>query len=196
MANKTGYWVLVCILLGPLALASQDSPLQWPLPKAPARELVSPRILIGAGELASLLKAGRAIPLDIDGSFEREHLPGAVPAWSPDEESADDIARVRSRLAALGITGEEAVVLYGGSDREAVARLFWLLRRAGCAEVRILDGGLAAWQAAGGALETGPSRRPAAEFRPQRRDTAAVDAPWIADSLGQAGIEVLDVRDA
>src|SRR5215218_7284273 len=198
MAMKTGSWVLACVLLGALPLAGQGSPLQWPIPKASSRELVSPRILIGAGELADLLKAGRAVPMDVSrpGSYELGHPPGAVPAWSLDDETAVDPNRVRSLLAERGIAGDEAVVLYGDGDHETVARLFWLLRWAGCAEVRILDGGLAAWRAAGGALETGSSRRPAVEFRPPRRDTAVVDAGWLADSFGLAGTEVLDVRDA
>jgi thiosulfate/3-mercaptopyruvate sulfurtransferase len=201
MAMKTGSWGLALLLLAPSPLASQGSPLQWPIPKAPSRELVSPRILIGAGELAGLLKAGRAVPMDVHApsqpaSYELGHPPGAVPAWSLDDETAVDPDRIRSLLAERGIAGDKAVVLYGDGDHETVARLFWLLRWAGCAEVRILDGGLAAWRAAGGALETGPSRRPATEFRPPRRDAAVVDAGWLADSFGLAGTEVLDVRDA
>lgn len=197
MAIKTGSWAIPLLLLAPLPLDSQGSPLQWPLPAAaPPREIVFPRILIGAGELAGLLESGRAVPLDAQGSYEQGHVPGAVPAWSPDEKGSGDAGRVRSLLAARGIAGDEVVVLYGEPEGEAVARLFWLLRRAGCSEVRILDGGLAAWRAAGSPVETGPSRRPAAEIGPARQDTAAVDAGWLDGAFGQAGIEVLDVRDA
>lgn len=192
--------MLGLLLLAPLALAGQGSPLQWPIPSAPTREPVFPPVLIGGRELAGLLKEGRAVPLHAralrePASYERGHLPGAVADWSPEEEGSGEADRVRSLLAGRGISGEEAVVLYG-PDPERIARLFWLLRRAGCAEVRILDGGLAAWRATGGAVETGPSRRPAAEPRPPLRDTAAVDAGWLGDAIGQAGVELLDVRDA
>jgi thiosulfate/3-mercaptopyruvate sulfurtransferase len=207
MALKTATWAsglfFLGIWLGGLPLAGQDDPLRWPLPAS--KEPVFPRVLIRAGELAGLLKKGGAVPLDVrpGGAYEQGHLPGAVPLWSPEEEGAGEPARVRSLLAARGITGEETLVLYGG-DREAVARLFWLLRRAGCGEVRILDGGdggLDTWRAAGGALETVSSRRPAVEFRPYPIGKVAggkadVDAGWLAESFGQAGVEVLDVRDA
>lgn len=89
------------------------------------------------------------------------------------------------------------MVVYGNQDREAVARLFWLLRWAGCPKVRILDGGLEAWRAAGYHLETGGSRRtPAAAFLMSPHEAVLVDSNWVADAFGQAGVELLDVRDA
>ncbi|HEX9944638.1 MAG TPA: rhodanese-like domain-containing protein [Thermoanaerobaculia bacterium] len=200
MAMKTGWRATVFFLLGAAApLAGQRSPLQWPVPPpAPPREPVFPRVLIGARELAGLLKAGNAVPFDARGTgpYERGHLPGAVPAWSAEEESPGGGERVRSLLARRGIAGDKAVALYGDPDREAVARLFWLLRLAGCPEIRILDGGLSAWRAAGGALATGSFRGSPSELRAFTNSTAAVDSAWVANSFGQAGIELLDVRDA
>src|SRR5829696_8536461 len=94
------------VTLAQIPSAGQGSPLQWPIPKASSRELVSPRILIGAGELAGLLKTGRAVPMEVHapsqpGSYELGHLPGAVPAWSPDDEAVNP-DRVRSLLAERG----------------------------------------------------------------------------------------------
>jgi thiosulfate/3-mercaptopyruvate sulfurtransferase len=204
MARKTGLWVLAVLLFGPGMLPAsqevpgQDSPLKWPVPPpGPPREIVLPQILIGAGELNRALAVG-AVPLDARdaGSYELGHLAGAVLAWSSAEETPWGIDRIRSLLGERGITGEEMVVLYGDPDAEAVARLFWLLRWAGCPEIRILDGGLAAWRAAGYTLEPGIFHRPRTEFRMPVGEAAAVDSGWIVDGFGQAGIELLDVRDA
>jgi thiosulfate/3-mercaptopyruvate sulfurtransferase len=199
MARKTGSWVLALLLFGPGMLpAGQGSPLKWPVPPpGPPREIVLPQILISAGELNRALAAG-AVLLDARDarSYELGHLPGAAPSWSPTEESPWGIDRVRSLLGERGITGEETVVLYGDPDAEAVARLFWLLRWAGCTEVRILDGGLTAWRAAGYPLEPGVVHRPRTKFRLPAGEAAAVHSGWVADSFGQAGVEVLDVRDA
>jgi thiosulfate/3-mercaptopyruvate sulfurtransferase len=200
MARKTALWILavICVAVSPIA-AGQQSPLQWPVPAPSPREQAIPHLLVGVHETARLLVRGSAVPFDVRGvdAYEKGHLPGAVAAWSPDEEASGGIEPVRSLLAGRGITGEEAVVLYGNPDREAVARLFWLLRQAGCSEVRILDGGLAAWRAAGHPLESGASRRPPApKLRLPSPEPVAVDSRWVADAFGQAGIELLDVRDA
>src|SRR6185295_15827252 len=98
-------------------------------------------------------------------------------------------------LAERGIRSEETVVLYGGSDREWLAELFWLLHWAGCRKVRILDGGFEAWAAAGHPLETRPSQRRAVQFRVPSRSGATVDAAWVAEAFGTVGVELLDVRD-
>jgi thiosulfate/3-mercaptopyruvate sulfurtransferase len=199
MARKTGSWAVALLLLAPVPpLAGQDSPLQWPVPPpGPPREVVLPRILIGAGDLARALAAG-AVALDVRdaGRYKEGHLPGAVPVWSAEEEGYGGIDRVRSLLAERGITGEGAVVLYGDPDREEVARLHWLLRWAGCAEVRLLEGGLAAWRATGHPIESGISRRRPAELRRPLYESVAVSSNWVADAFGQAGVVLLDVRDA
>jgi thiosulfate/3-mercaptopyruvate sulfurtransferase len=211
---------LLGLLLGAPPLAAQTSPLQWPVPPpGPRREVVFPRLLIGAAELARAMSAAGAgptaggspaattpaVPIDARGSgpFTAGHLPGAVPAGSAlvdPATGAGSPAPLRARLAALGISGSETVVIYGDADREAVAHLYRLLRWAGCAEVRILDGGLAAWRAAGEGVETGGGRRsPVAGFRaarPGSGDGTVVGAAWVAEHFGLAGVELLDVRDA
>ncbi len=210
MAMKTGRLLLVLASLAfagqPLAgrQAGPASPLQWPVPPPGPPPEPRPPLLIAPSDLARTLAAG-ALPLDVRGAgprFAAGHLPGAIPAWS-DAEGAD-LEKLRARLAAAGISGRETVVLYGEPDtagREALARWLWRLRRAGCGEVRILDGGpdggLAAWRAAGGTLETGAPRRAAvAAFHPAGPDAAAVDAAWIDGTLVQTGVQLLDVRDA
>jgi thiosulfate/3-mercaptopyruvate sulfurtransferase len=220
MTLKTGRLLLVLACLAAFAgrlaaqpLAGQQagpSPLQWPVPPPGPPPEPRPPLLIALADLARALAAG-ALPLDVRGAgprFAAGHLPGAVPAWSPGAEDADP-KRLRPRLAAAGISGWETVILYGEPDAaglEAMARWLWLLRRAGCGEVRILDGGpdggLAAWRAAGGSLETGGPRRAAvAAFHPAGPDAAGVDAAgvdaaWIAGTLFQTGVQLLDVRDA
>ena len=50
------------------------------------------------------------------------------------------------------------VVAYDDSGNMAAARLWWMLRNVGFADVFLLDGGLAAWRAAGFQLADGPEQ--------------------------------------
>lgn len=103
------------------------------------------------------------------------HLPGAVHADL--ERDLSDMSRVpeglgrhplpaakafSALLGRWGWTPRQQVVCYdAGPGALAAARLWWLLRFAGVRAVAVLDGGYAAWQAAGRPVETAvPVRTP------------------------------------
>lgn len=133
-------------------------------------------VLVSARDLAAEL-AGPRPPrlLDVRWTLTRPvgredhaagHLPGAVYV-DLDTELAqiDDPRRGRHPLPTAeafqaaarrwGLRRDDAVVVYDDGPSFGAARAWWLLRHAGVTDVRILDGGLAAWTAAGGALESG-----------------------------------------
>jgi thiosulfate/3-mercaptopyruvate sulfurtransferase len=94
------------------------------------------------------------------------HLPGAVyvdlestlSAHRGPEEGRHplpDRAALQDAVRAWGINDGDTVVAYDAAGNLAAARAWWLLRDAGLPDVRLLDGGLAAWTAAGHPLETG-----------------------------------------
>lgn len=65
-----------------------------------------------------------------------------------------DAARLGAGLGALGIDPERPIVVYDEPSSFAAGRAWWVLRWAGL-DVRVLDGGVRAWVAAGRPLETG-----------------------------------------
>jgi thiosulfate/3-mercaptopyruvate sulfurtransferase len=92
--------------------------------------------------------------------FAGAHIPGAAyldtnrleiqPLWNKVSDCA-----LLSLLLEHGIRHDTTVILYGRSTL-AAARAAHLLLYAGVSDVRLLDGGFAAWERAGYALESGP----------------------------------------
>jgi thiosulfate/3-mercaptopyruvate sulfurtransferase len=133
-------------------------------------------ILITVEELADRLASGeRTVVLDVrwslaepDGTaaYRAGHLPGAVYV-DLDHELADHDVQGEGRhplpseaaftrsMRRWGLDDGDAVVVMDDLGNQSAARAWWLLRHAGVADVRMLDGGLAAWRAAGHPLETG-----------------------------------------
>lgn len=64
-------------------------------------------------------------------------------------------AAFQAAMRRAGVHGDRPVVVYDDWSAMAAARCWWLLRHFGHDDVRVLDGGWSAWQAAGGAVETG-----------------------------------------
>jgi thiosulfate/3-mercaptopyruvate sulfurtransferase len=94
------------------------------------------------------------------------HLPGAVfadletelaapPAPAGGRHPLPPVEGLQAAARRWGIRADSAVVAYDATGGLAAARAWWLLRWGGLGDVRLLDGGLDAWVAAGGDLETG-----------------------------------------
>jgi thiosulfate/3-mercaptopyruvate sulfurtransferase len=98
----------------------------------------------------------RIVEADVSGAAYNEgHIPGAV-LWNayahlrhPDY-SPIDMTELAELLSLSGVSPETTVVAYGYADH----LVFWLLKRFGHQQVKIVDGGRAAWQAAGHELTT------------------------------------------
>jgi thiosulfate/3-mercaptopyruvate sulfurtransferase len=101
-----------------------------------------------------------------------------------------------AKLGQWGIGPDTQVVVYDGSDGSmAASRLWWLLRLIGHTRVAVLDGGIAAWQAAGHALASGPTEVTALPAYPGRFDTTQIaNADEISARLKHAPGWLVDAR--
>lgn len=137
------------------------------------------------------------------------HIPGAVYAdLNHDLSNLDrkghgrhplpDSEAFAATLGRWGITPDTQVVVYDAADGSmAAARAWWLLRLIGHRKVAVLDGGLAAWQAAGHALQTDVVNVPMAAPYPGQFDlTQVVSADEVQSRLPQTPGWLLDARAA
>jgi thiosulfate/3-mercaptopyruvate sulfurtransferase len=134
------------------------------------------KTLIQAGELAALLASGAdTVLLDVRWAlgdphgrehYEAGHIPGALfvdletelsapPAPEAGRHPLPEAHDFAATARGWGINEDSTVVLYDGTGGLAAARGWWLLRHAGAPDVRVLDGGVQGWEAAGHGLETG-----------------------------------------
>ena len=97
-------------------------------------------------------------------------------------------------LARCGVTPASQVVALDAQGSMYAAHVWWMLRWMGHERVAVLDGGLAAWTAAGGALTSDPTpAAPATPPYPERTPLAhTIDAAALAARLGRAPL--IDAR--
>lgn len=96
-------------------------------------------------------------------------------------------------LGRCGIGPDTQVVVYDDCQGMIAGRLWWLLRWLGHERVALLDGGLQAWVAAGGALTTGLPQ-PVPVTLPVSEGEKAVDAAAVLANIGTGGLQVVDAR--
>lgn len=180
---------------------------------------MSPSPLVTVEELAPLLQGPpqrRPTLLDVRyrlggphglADYERGHLPGAA---FVDLDAAlagiradgrggrhpmPDAETFGSAMRSAGVSNDRAVVVYDDWAALPASRAWWLLRYFGKRDVRVLDGGLAAWTAREHPTETGcrPAGSPG-DFTPTPGRRRLLDATGAA---GQAGRGLLlDARPA
>lgn len=136
--------------------------------------------------------------------YEQGHIPGAAfvdldrelsgPPGPSGRHPLPAPAGFRAAMRAAGVWRERGVVVYDAANALPASRAWWLLRHYGHREVRVLDGGWAAWVAAGGSLERGAieSDRSPGDFDGQPGAMDVLDADG-AGTLARAGV-LLDAR--
>lgn len=146
----------------------------------------------GAGERAYAeghLPGARYLHLDRDLSGPRHDADGRFRGRHP----LPDRAAWAAAVGRLGIAPGVSVVAYDAQGGPYAARAWWMLRWLGHDAVAVLDGGVAAWRAAGGALETAvPAPAPRPPYPAPEPAMPVIDADALLARLGR--VCVLDAR--
>ncbi len=108
--------------------------------------LLDVRWALGGPDGASEYAAGHlpgAVYVDLDTQLSRPRRAGEGRHPLPDPVALQEVLRD------AGVRTGSRVVVYDAAASTSAARGWWVLRWAGLQDVRVLDGGLAAWTAAG-----------------------------------------------
>ncbi|MFB6394636.1 sulfurtransferase [Polymorphospora sp. 2-325] len=168
--------------------------------------------LVGVAALAASLRSARPpVVLDVRwrlagppgrDDYAAGHLPGAVfvdldtqlcgPPGAGGRHPLPDPAALAGVLRAAGIGAGRPVVVYDGGEGQAAARAWWTLRWAGHEDVRVLDGGFAAWVAAGEPVTTAVPEPEPGDFTVRPGGLPVLDASAAARLAGDGVL--IDVR--
>jgi len=135
--------------------------------------------------------------------YDAAHLPGAIfvdadrdlvaadgPGRHPLPSPADFVAR----MGQIGIGDDSEVVAYDDAGGTIAARLWWMLDDLGHRNVRVLDGGIGAWVAAGGPLTAQVPAPVPGQLSLRSRWTRVIDRDALVARLLAGDVTLVDAR--
>ncbi len=136
--------------------------------------------------------------------FGGGHIPGATYLdWSTElvaEEEHGSLFllappdQVAAALGRAGVSDGSTVVLYDDASSLFASRVWWSLRVYGFEGTRILDGGMSAWVADGGAVSSATGLPPAGTFSPRAQLRMRLTTSDVRGLLGSPDVMLLDAR--
>lgn len=159
---------------------------------------------IDARELESLIREQRVVVLDARPAedYQKGHLPDSrsLPFSLTFEDKSQNgrvipLAKARALFSAAGLKQDEWVVVYDAGSMLHAARLLWALEVYGHDKVRLLDGGLKAWQLAGMLLSQEEAQFTPTQYVPRiNSKRLATRMTTLVASRKQKAYTILDAR--
>lgn len=170
--------------------ADSGSSAQKPMERAstyPNGEILKPMKSVSSSDVV--------IDVSNDNSYAISHIKDAIHIPSRDFinsegdlKTVEDLARI---LGDAGVSSSDTIVLYSGQESLGGAEFaFLVLRYLGQNDVKLLDGSLADWKAAGLPEDVMENKRPAAEYKPAIQSGIISEYEYVKS--GQA--QIIDVR--
>jgi len=166
---------------------------------------LDPELVVDIDWLEAHLGDPDVQPIDTrESGYEASRVPGAIHLKPRDLATMVDGVpqqvmppmEAQPVLRAMGLRNDVIAVVYGGSPEYDSSRIVWTLRYYEHRDVRYLDGGYAAWVAAGGALDTDPPNVESTEYTIVGvDDNLRVTGDWVLSQLGDPpAIQLVDAR--
>jgi thiosulfate/3-mercaptopyruvate sulfurtransferase len=138
-------------------------------------------------------------PIEYATAYTSGHIPGAIHSDSDTYENGyprwflleDD--ELKTAAGNMGITSDATVIVYSDSSIFA-ARLWWILKYLGVTDVRIMNGGYAAWTASGYEGETTVNEPTPTTYTGSINASARATTDYVASVYNSASAQIVDVR--
>jgi thiosulfate/3-mercaptopyruvate sulfurtransferase len=159
-----------------------------------------PEMLVEVAELSDPAKASQFRILDARARdhYAKGHIPGAVwvdqGLWGKKLGNGQDMATWSGLIGALGIGESTKVVVYDEGYPKDAARIWWILRYWGIHDVRLLNGGWAAWEAASAKTSTEIPKVKAEQPKLQARPERLATKQGILEVLKGTKPQIVDAR--
>ena len=142
------------------------------------------------------------VPTSSHAAYLEEHLPGAV--YFDIDKVADGSnnlphmfptqAYFEQCVGEMGISVDDTLVVYDRSKFVASARVWWMFLSFGHENVKVLNGGLAAWKKVGGRTECGQSVMHSATYSGKAVGDSVILYDDLVSKIGDTSIALLDAR--
>jgi thiosulfate/3-mercaptopyruvate sulfurtransferase len=187
--------IVMCLALGMPALAQEGSGTSAEIPGVYAH----PEVLADVDWVAAHLDDPSVRIVDTRVGwppYSAGHIPGAVSVDMFGElccpSDIMDAEPFAALMGTLGIGDDTTVVVYDTTSSIWGARLWWALRYYGHDQAKLLDGGLAAWEAEGLPLETDTPGVKSATFTAEVQPQWHVTMDEVRTAIDDPAISIVD----
>ena len=136
--------------------------------------------------------------------YKKKHIAGA--AFFDHDDFSDSTnpyrymilpeADLMQQIGNIGISADSEVVVYTSGLLPTATRAWWVLHYAGHNNVRVLNGGLAAWEAAGGEVESGGNQYAAVTYQGQLRPEMFVGKDDVLAAMDNGNVCTVNTLSA
>jgi thiosulfate/3-mercaptopyruvate sulfurtransferase len=160
-----------------------------------------PNLLVEPAKLAKPEMAEQFVILDARdrAKYDQGHIPNAQwvdhATWAKAFQDGQDAEGWSKRIADLGIASNSKVVIYDDDWNKEAARIWWILKYWGVADVRLLNGGWKSWTAS--SLPTQkevPPAHTATKFVANSRTDRLATKQKLLNSLKDKSLQIVDAR--
>ena len=130
--------------------------------------------------------------------YDEGHTPGSIwvdhAAWAKAFGDGTDANGWSARIGDLGLTAKSKVVVFDDNQGKEAARIWWILRYWGVADVRLLNGGWKNWTAGKHDVSKESTTVAATKFEAVAQTDRLATKKFLIGAIGDGKLQIVDAR--